>query len=118
MVSDCKLVERFNRQDAWTIGAGSIQLRQVRIVETAHSKSLRLWVGRVVKILTSAISSIILCVSWGWSSPISAAKADGSCYARATSPAVVGAKLKHPAIGGCLSPREDRGRRCEFLFGY
>jgi hypothetical protein len=118
MLSVCKLVERFNRQDAWTVGAGSIQLRQVRIVETAHLTSLRLWVGRVVKILTSAISSSILCVSWGWSSPISAAKADGSCYARATSPAVVGAKLEHPAIGGSLSPREDRGRRCEFLSGY
>jgi hypothetical protein len=103
MLSVCKLVERFNRQDAWTVGAGSIQLRQVRIVETAHLT--RLWVGRVVKILTSAISSSILCVSWGWSSPISAAKADGSCYARATGPAVVGAKLEHPAIGGSLSPR-------------
>ena len=46
MLSDCKLVERFNRQDAWTVGAGSLQLHQVRIVETAHLTSLRLWVGR------------------------------------------------------------------------
>ena len=41
----------------------------------------------------------------GMELPISAAKADGSCYARATCPAVVGAKLEHPAIGGSLSPR-------------
>jgi hypothetical protein len=69
MLSDCKLIERFNRQDdAWTVGTGSIQLRQVRIVETARLTSLRLWVGRVVKILTSAISSSILRASWGWSS--------------------------------------------------
>jgi len=104
------LGEEVNRQDACAIEIGIPLSRRVRKL---HFQSSRPWRGS--KGLTQGISSGILELLWGWSSPISAAKADGSCHAWATSHAVVGANLKQPPAVVFVALKNMGGDDMNFL---